>query len=168
MSEFVGRTGSLRVYSYPEPRRAGASADPLARNFATAKEGPLGSVENDVAWVADVPADPVNTTEVPITPLSTGSIEISGFMVISNTNEDTNHPIEILISVDGSSVPATMTSEAIVPFDGMLSIPFTAQVNGLTVGDTVPVTMVLVTVGDSGMSIESGVMVVQEVPVSTG
>lgn len=165
MSEFVGRTGSLRVYSYPEPRRPGAPA-PEARNFATAKGGALSAGDNTISWVADVPAAPVNLTQVPITPILTGVIEISGFVVIAGSVEADAH-IEILISVNGVAVPATMESEAIVPTTGMLSIPYMAQVAGLALSATVPVTMVIAS--DIGaVSLESGVMAVQEVPVSTG
>ena len=165
MSEYVGRTGALRVYSYPEARRPGTPA-PEARNFATAKGGALGAGNNNVSWVADVPAAPVNLTQVPITPILTGVIEISGFVVIAGSAEAEAH-IEILISVNGVQVPATMKSEAIVPIAGMLSIPYIAQVDGLALSTTVPVTMVL-TSDVGAVSLESGVMAVQEVPVSTG
>ena len=159
----IGRKFAQHVY--PEPRRSSGAADPVARNFATAKGGELAADDNTVSWVADVPADPVNLTQVPITPILTGVIEISGFVVIVGSAESALEA-EILISVDGVEVPATMESEAIVPINGMLAIPYMAQVSGLTLNTTVPVTMVIN--ASVGGSLEGGVMAVQEVPVSTG
>lgn len=163
MSEFVGKTGSHRAYSYPVARHPGSSA-PVARNFAIAESSELSADENTVSWIADVPADPVNLAQVPITPILTGVIEISGFITITG-NPESDLEIEILISVNGVE-QLDMESESIVPIDGMLAIPYMVQVSGLTLGTTVPVTMVISS-SASGV-LEGGVMAVQEVPVSTG
>lgn len=58
MSEFVGRTGSKRVYSYPETPRSGIALSLFARNFATGpKTSQAIGAGINVPWLSiDVPA----------------------------------------------------------------------------------------------------------------
>lgn len=165
MSEFVGRTGSLRVYSYPERRRSGGSVVPFARNFAHCKEQALSTSDTLVSWYPDVGTSP--STEVQITPITTGVIEISGFAVIENT-DDEPHQITLQIAFGGFPLPGFFAAAATVGAGELVSIPFLAQLGGLVIGDTAQISVVLSTTPDSGMEINNGAMAIQEVPVSTG
>lgn len=165
MSEFVGRTGSLRVYSYPEPRRGG-SADLFARNFATVKEVVIETGGTTATWVADVPADPVDVTQVPITPRSTGVVEVTGVLNIEN-EASAARIVSIAIFADGVQFPVEF-SLTIEP-GNTAQLVYLVQFSGLAIGVTIPITAVLTTeAGDGDMELDTGTMAVQEVPVPTG
>lgn len=163
MTEFVGRTGSLRVYSYQERHRRGSAADPLARNFATAKAVAITPPAHVVSWVPDVGAAGNN---VPITPLSTGEIEISGVVSFENQGVALSDLVAVEVAVDGVAVPGAMVSLVNVPGSSAIAIAYLAQVTAV-VGVLSNVTLTINTV-DADLEIDAATMAVQEVPVSTG
>lgn len=165
MTEFVGRTGSHRNYSYPEtPRRGGST--PYARNFASGPK-PDQQINSglEVPWNAvDAPADIVTPTpDVPITPLSSGVVLISGVVTIHNSSGD---PVLVTCTVrlDGSALqPFSATT---IPAGDTASIPFLAETD-IPVGETHQIEVSLD--GDGTVLLADGsVMNVQEVPAATG
>jgi hypothetical protein len=112
MSEFVGRTGSLRVYSYPEPRRSSGESALFARNFALGVKNAIDATDGvQIRWpTIDVPpsapitpCDSNGCVDVPITPLSTGIVLVSGAISITNSG-DAPTTVTINVQVNGSSL----------------------------------------------------------------
>lgn len=166
MTEFVGRTGSMRVYSYPETRRGGSAPEALARNFATGTKGAFDvGAGIDITWNSiDVGTDP--STDIPITPLSTGQLLISGVVTLTNP---TGAPVTATVTphLDGSAAGPSFAATTI-PAGATVSIPFIAEtpvISPLNVEH-----LVQVTVDGNGLTtVSDGSTVnVQEVPVSTG
>lgn len=167
MTEFVGRTGSNRVYSYPETRRGVSPLTAFARNFATGPKAgiSIGDPGIQVQWNSiDVGVDP--DEDVPITPISTGIVRISGVIAVSN---DPGAPVSILveIQVDDVTLPIPLTLYSTVADAGQVAIPFLAEVT-LPIGVTSNI-QIFVT-GDAGTALmqESSSIEVQEVAVATG
>lgn len=164
MTEFVGRTGSLRLYSYPETRRGGAAVS-YARNYATGTKGGslIGPAGREITWNAiDVGSDP--SIDVPITPLSTGVVLVSGVATLLN---GTGAPIlvTIRVHVDDVAVGAPFAATT-VPAGGEMAIPFLAETDVLSLSAHF---IQIFVDGDGANLIADGSAVnVQEVPVSTG
>jgi len=168
VSEFVGRTGSMRVYSYPETRRSGS--DPLtafARNFATGTKGSntVGPDGLDIVWNAiDVGVDPDN--DVPITPKATGQLLITGVITLTN---GTGAPIDAVVTVHLDGVAAgpsfaTMT----IPAGATAAIPFMAETEVISPLNEEHLIQVFVD-GDGLTTVSDGSVInVQEVVLSTG
>lgn len=166
MTEFVGRTGANRAYSYPETRQAGIAPPPLARNYATGTKGAVGVGAGGltVVWNAiDVGTDP--STDVPITPLSTGEVLISGVITFQNT---TGAPINssITVQIDGPiPVPTFVTT---IAAGATVSVPFLAQTGIISPLNEQHVVQVFVTGNGLTVTADNSVIDIQEVPVSTG
>lgn len=164
MTEFVGRTGSLRVYSYPETRRASGAAVPFARNFATVK----GGAQSILAAGTLIVWDPIDvgispSSNVRITPLSTGVVAIRGVLTIEN-EEVAQRIVTVAILVDGAPLPGDQVQE-IIPAGGIISIPFLTQATM-----TLAAHQISVEVFSSldALQLEGGTIEVQEVPTPTG
>lgn len=163
MSEFVGRTGSNRIYSYPETGRSGGALS-LARNYAAGIKG--GTISVDPALInwnsIDVGPDP--STDVQITPLSTGEILVSGVVVFFNS---TGAPIDATITVqlDSVAIPVPVFLDAIQP-GATASVPFLVETEIISpLNET---HLIQISVTGVGLFVEDCVVNVQEVPVSTG
>ena len=167
MSEFVGRTGSMRVYSYPEAPRGGAAALPFARNFATGtKSGAaIGPSGLNIVWNAiDVGTDP--SADVPITPLSTGEVLVTGVVTLINNTGGTLLAT-VTVHLDGSAVPAPISATSI-PAGARVSIPFMAETEIISPLNEQHLIQIFVD-GDGLDTVADGSVInVQEVPVSTG
>lgn len=164
----VGRTGALRLYHYPEPRFGGAAAA-LARNYAT---GPKSSTVVDTDGV-EVPWNSIDVgpdgTDVPITPLSTGVVLVTGVIGVHNGAEATR-TISVIVRLDGVDIP-TPTSFSDVEITQDLSVPFEAAVE-IPIGEQHDIQIFVTAIDEEGADItliaEGCVVNVQEVPVSTG
>jgi len=158
VSEFVGRTGSLRVYSYPEPRFSGNSL-PFARNFALgtktarlATDGiqiPWNSI--DVPPVAPItPCGVQGCVDVPITPLSTGIVLVSGTISLVNGGVAPT-TVTVTVQVNGVTlpVPSYVTTivngaRAVIPIlaettPGETPVGVTSFIEIFVIGDTISV-----------------------------
>lgn len=168
MTEFVGRTGAQRAYSYPETRRGGGS-ESFARNFASGpKEGDtipiVGSV---IVWNAiDAGDDP--STDVPITAAVTGIIRISAVIAVVNPSGTPRNVIAALF-VDDVAVPTPSGWGGTVAANGALAFPILAEVE-TTVGVTSNITVIVTPSVDSVLilSEDSSTIDIQEVSVATG
>ena len=165
MSEFVGRTGSRRVYSYPEAPRGGSPLSAFARNFAT---GPKGSppTGGQILWNSiDVGADP--DEDVPITPRATGILLIRGVVGVSNTS---GAPVLVTVTVqidDADLVP--LSFQVTVPDGSFESIPFQVETTptDTPVGETHNIQVFVA--GDGATTpVDSSSISVEEVAVATG
>jgi hypothetical protein len=175
MSEFVGRTGSNRVYSYPETPRGASALSALARNFAF---GPDTSTDIDTAptpvpWAGmDVGAPGIN---VPITPRATGIIRISGVLNIKSAS-GIQEAISLVVIVDSVEMPVPFFERPTFEAGARVAIPFLTELNAATFGAplTVGVTsnvVIAVTASNPdvlSLPLNSSTMDVQEVPVATG
>lgn len=170
MSEYVGRTGALRLYSYPESRRT-AQIGPFARNFAIgpALQTAVTTGGTLVPWAAIESGAPPGT-DVPITPKVTGVLVISGVITLKNAS---GAPVTVQLRVEINGVPllAPLLEEATVDASGFEAVPFmTEPVFLLVVGTTVNIQILLTPTDDDAISIaiESSSLSIQEVPVATG
>jgi hypothetical protein len=163
MSEFVGRTGSRRVYSYPEAQR-GSALSTFARNFATGPKG-APAVAGQLEWNSiDVGSDP--SSDVPITPRSTGIVVISGAVGLSNTS---GAPIIVTVQVQVNGISIGSTFQSTIPDGSFGSIPFLAETipADTPVGVTTPI-QVFVSGAGAVTPVDSSAISVQEVSVATG
>lgn len=169
MTEFVGRTGSNRVYSYPETRRSGS--DPLlafARNYATGTKGGIevGALGLEIPWNSVDAGLPPTTADVPITPVSTGVVLISGDTTINNP---TGAPIDVTVTVHVAGSAGAEFSRTTLAAGATAAIPFLAE----SIPANTPVgvtTQIQVFVdGEGALLVADGSAVsVQEVAVATG
>lgn len=164
MSEFVGRTGSLRVYSYPEPRRTGDAAPLLARNYATADKSEAVGTGIPITWNSiDVGTDP--SPDIDITPLSTGQLLVSGVITFQNP---TGSPIAASITVDLDSGPFVPVIVATIPAGFVVAVPFLAETEIISPLNELHRIQVAVTGNGLTVGSNGAVVNVQEVPISTG
>ena len=165
MSEFVGRTGSMRVYSYPE-RRGGGEALPFARNYATADKGQtVGPGGRLVQWNSiDVGPDP--STDIQITPLSTGQILVSGVVTLNNPT-GASIGASITVELDGAPITVPVFVTTILAGDSA-AVPFLVETEIISPLNEQHLIQVLVTGNGLAIVDGEGVANVQEVPVSTG
>jgi hypothetical protein len=168
MSEFVGRTGSNRLYSYPDTRRSGNPLTVFARNFATGPKNQQdisgGGVQ--ILWNAiDVGT---SSADVPITPRSTGIVLVSGVVSIQNQSGFAI-PGGASVSVQVNNGAALIPSGAAAPLadQEIVTIPFLVEVTGLTVGTTYNIE-IFVSGDTATLLAEASSVDVQEVSVATG
>ncbi len=108
MSEFVGRTGAQRLYSYPENRRA-AALGLFARNFAT---GPKISTEagEDVL----LPWNLIDALSITFTVAAGGiTVSIPGDVTTAFTNGDA---VEIIPTAPSAGPAVTRTVSSVPAF----------------------------------------------------
>jgi len=171
MSEFVGRTGSRRVYSYPEARRN--TTVPFARNSALGPTTDTAIAFGDgVTGGTVIPWSVLGVgaagTNVPITPRTTGLITISGVFVVLNNS---GAPVDVQAQVAAPGrLPIPATEKVTVPANGYAAIPFLAGGVGV-VGTTSNVSIVLTAFTDD-VDVEliagSSSLEIQEVSLPTG
>jgi hypothetical protein len=168
MSEFVGRTGSLRVYSYPETRRGG-SAEAFARNHATGTKGgvPITVDGVQIPWNAiDVTPDPTPDEDVPITPLSTGVVLITGVATVSNTS---GAPILVDVRVQIDDTNQVSHFRTTIPDNSTAAIPFMTESDPIDTPVGVTTNIQVLVTGEGALLVADGSVVeVQEVAVATG
>lgn len=158
MSEFVGRTGSKRVYSYPENARA-AALGLFARNFAT---GP--KVEFTISGSARIPwnaIDALGTSSsftiaaggvtVSIQGDATGLFTNGNRVIVTPTTPVAAPPVNTLTV---ASVP--VFAAGVTTFD--LSAPIDVTTTGGTIDDQ---TNVPITPRATGVVLVSGVVSIQ-------
>jgi hypothetical protein len=177
MTEFVGRTGALRVYSYPTTPRAGVGPQGYARNFASGPADDTAIAEDPgtaVPWhTVDAGAGP----DIPITPKVTGIIRISGVLTIEGGGEGASD-IQVIVQIDSGSGFVTQAAPSqnapLFEFNTVgntetEAVPFEAEIKGLTIGTTVQVRILLIaTHVGTVLSQESSTIEVQEVTAATG
>lgn len=163
MSEFVGRTGSLRLYSYPEPRRSGGAVQALARNFDYSAKN-TGGVSDSYVIVTWSDGEDY----LPITPLVTGIVEVSGIVIFTNESNDTPVNAFVEVFVDGVIVPG-MSSVATIGPEETVSVPFLFQAEGLDLNVEAEVSLRLIASADQEtLEWDAATMAIQEVAASTG
>ena len=106
----------------------------------------------------------VNESNVPITPKSSGSVIAFGQLTFSNNTAGDLLAFAAL-QIDGFQGP--VFSEATIPPGGSITIPFLAEIQGLTVGVTRNIE-VFITGEGLVLNLAGSSINVQEVPVSTG
>lgn len=174
MTEFVGRTGARRVYSYPE-RPRGSELALLARNFAA---GPSSATDIDIA-PTPIPWNIVDVggagTTVPITPRSSGIILISGVISIKSTS-GIQESVLVQVVVNGLPLLVPFLQNPTIEANGFISIPFLTELNLATFGSLLPVGVaaavsILVTAANADtlqLAVDSSSMTIQEVRPATG
>jgi hypothetical protein len=127
MTEFVGRTGSKRVYSYPENARAAALSS-LARNFAS---GPKNTTEISGGGIQI----PWNAVESPIKfTVDAGGITVSivGDVRDSFTNTDV---IVVVPLTPAPLAPVSLTVASVPAFAaGVTTFNLSAPIDATTTG----------------------------------
>ena len=170
MTEFVGRTGALRVYSYPETPRAVSPLAAFARNFATGpKEITIGSGGIQIPWNSiDVPP-PSGNVDVPITPRATGVVLISGVVTVQNSS-GISADVVVTIQVNGVALPpATFFGIAPLPDGETVTIPFLAETSPTDTPVGVTSNIEIFVVGlNVTLATDDSAVSVQEVSVATG
>lgn len=169
MTEYVGRTGAKRNYSYPENPRA-AALGLFARNFAS---GPkvdtnIADVEVNIPWNSiDVPPNAGNT-DVPITPRATGVVLISGMVAVANTS-GAQCAVLITVKLDGVPIAPPTVMSPTVENGGLVIVPILIEVD-IPVGETHAIS-----VSAEGEAVSNVILVgegsslnLQEVSVATG
>lgn len=178
MSEFVGRTGSRRVYSYPTPRFTGL-VGPFARNFAAGPDNDGGDQplvvfdasnpqNNAIEW-ALLESGTSPNADVPITPRSSGIIRISGVLTVSNSDAAA-HTVQVLVVVNGVAVPAPGAETVTVPATGVVAVPFLTETIPLPLGMAATIEILAVASADGYLSavLDSSTLDIQEVAPATG
>lgn len=168
MSFRIGR--AYAKHTYPESRGSGASAGAFARNFATGPSSTVDILSTGTAlpWTAiDVGG---SGTEVPITPENTGVLRISGVICVKNSSGVDTVDATVTILVNDVTIPLPEFDKASVTPNGFESIPFLAEVTGLTVGVGATVSIVVFASADGALhfGVSSSSIEVQEVSVATG
>jgi len=180
MTEFVGRTGSHRVYSYPEARRN--TTVPFARNFAAGPSSSGGSDQpilvqdvgtpsnNAVLWsLLEVGTSP--NINVPITPKSSGIVRISGVLTVLNSDASP-HTVWVVIVVDGVAVPDPFNEVfTVAGGEGTYAvIPFLTETSPLAIGVTSTVEILVIADTNDVLTLTraSATLDLQEVVPATG
>jgi hypothetical protein len=167
MSEFVGRTGSNRVYSYPEPRRTGNANLSFARNFASGPKTPQLATDGvQIRWNSiDVGASP--STDVLITPLSTGVVLVSGAVTLTNSGATTSAIIRVQVNGVDFTVPDL--SGITVASGTTVVVPILTELSPTETPVGVQTPIQISVLGDSiFVASEGSTLNLQEVSVATG
>jgi len=107
------------------------------------------------------------TTDVPITPRTTGVVLISGVVTLGNDSGDPITVVTVEVQVDGVSVAVPDDSRVAPLADGQaITLPFLAEVE-LPIGTTSNI-QIIVTGEDTLILADSAVINIQEVSVATG
>jgi hypothetical protein len=171
MTEFVGRTGALRVYSYPETSRAGKLSS-LARNFATGPKINTGvaSAGTQIPWNAIDAGAVTPTPNVPITCRSSGFVLLEGVVVVGNS-DITDQTVSVQVQIDSVTQPIPLADQVTVQAGAFAAIPVLAELSQFVIGTTITVQLLVSTTAADGLvtlSQESSSLSLQEVPPATG
>lgn len=169
MTEFVGRTGAKRNYSYPQTPR-GLNAASFARNAAI---GPgtdpvdISDAGTQIPWFL-IENGATASVNIPITPRATGRMLITGEISIANTAEGALD-VQAQIQVDGSTQTFPLLEKITIPIGGFGVIPIVAVPPLMTVGTTKNIS-ILLTASSAGLQLspESSEINIQEVALATG
>lgn len=153
MTEFVGRTGALRLYSYPETRGTGPLPSAYARNFA---QGP--TVDTDlttggvqIPWDF-IEGDSALGVDAPITPHVTGRMIFRGSVVVKNTS-GAPADVSLQVEVEGSPLLVPLIA-ATVPANGVMTLPFVILSQSLfTVGALKNIQVLMIAASDGALSL---------------
>lgn len=167
MSEFVGRTGALRLYSYPETRKVSGGIPPFARNYATGpKNDTVIGAGIQIPWNVVDAGTPPGPGDVPITAISTGIMIVSGVVTVSNP---TGSAILVTCTVQVDGAAGSEFSATTVPAGGRASIPVLAETNPGTTPIGATHQIEIAVDGNGARLVGDGSEVsVQEVSVATG
>lgn len=169
MTEFVGRTGANRVYSYPEAPRGAGPAN-YAKNYASgpSADTPIaGSPGTQVPWATvDVGVAGVS---VQITPRVTGIIRVMGVLTIEGGGEGAID-VQVQVQVNGVTQAIPEFEFNTVGNTETEAVPFMVEISGLPIGTTKNIQILLTASNSPGavLSEQSSTIEVQEVPASTG
>jgi len=175
MGEFrIGR--KFASHSYPEPRRDTTVA--FARNFA---KGPAtstiiaaGNLVQPFTGGTLVPWDFIESgaplgTSVPITPVTTGIMLVSGVVCVKSTST-ADAFVFVQVLLDGDLVPVPFEAVATIPPDGTVVIPIlTEEIEAP--GPTFNWSIRLVAFNSDGvlsLFMESSTLNIEERPAATG
>lgn len=172
MSEFVGRTGALRVYSYPEgPRNAALGL--LARNLATfAGEGALAIATTpgtQIPWTF-IASGAASGVDVPITPRSTGALRITGKLTVIHGGAGAAESVTVQVEIGGVPIAVTFNGSDTLSAAGDLSeIPIFAELlpTPSLVGVLGQVEVRLIASG-ADLGLVNAMLDIQEVSATTG
>jgi hypothetical protein len=156
MTEFVGRTGAQRVYSYPENPRA-AALGLFARNFAT---GP--KVSTEISGATLIPWNAIDTTAKAFSIAAGGvTVHIAGDVTALFNSGDN---VSILPLVP-ATLPVVAGTIATVPAfaGGETTFDLTAPIDGSTLGGAIennstPTVNVPITPRATGVVLVTGVV----------
>jgi hypothetical protein len=170
MSGFrIGR--KFAQHSYPDPRRSTTVA--FARNSATGPAADQGFDDTGAQVVWDsIESGAVAGVNVPITPLSSGKIHITGVITVKTDNPN-SVDVNLTVEVDSLLVPRPANEMVSVSGTGpdmpWAAIPFDVIVN-LPVGVTSNIEILMTASADVAIHIEAGSssISIQEVPPVTG
>jgi hypothetical protein len=126
MTEFVGRTGALRLYSYPETRRN--TTVPFARNFAFATSDlagtPIETAGTFIPWSAmeaGAPSwSPATTYAIGDRVVFSGTLKT--YKSLQNGNLNNQPDVSPLFWEENTEVPITPRSTAIVKISGVVTV----------------------------------------------
>jgi|WetSurMetagenome_2_1015567.scaffolds.fasta_scaffold38239_4 hypothetical protein len=155
MSEFVGRTGSNRVYSYPETPRSGIALTLFARNFAT---GPKAS--QAIGAGINVPWNAIDVTAQKFTIAAGGTtVSIAGDQTGSYLNADT---VTLTPTAPVAGAPVTKTITSAPTFAaGLTTFSIDSAIDATTTAGTISDnsnTNVPITPKSTGVVLISGVV----------
>lgn len=155
MTEFVGRTGALRVYSYPDNSRAAALAL-FARNFAT---GP--KVDTAVGAPTEIPWNAIDSTALAFT-VTAGDVTVS--IPGDVTGRFSNGDSVTILPTRPDVLPVLSRSVASVPAfaGGVTTFDLNSPIDGSTTGGAIennstPSADVPITPRSTGVVLVSGV-----------
>lgn len=166
MSEFrIGRKFARHFYPDP-PRGNGAPVTPLARNFAygTSQQVPVPTSDINIDWFS-VENTGSSSTDIEITPLSTGIIVVSGVLVIKNGAEI---PVDFFPTLSINGVHQAL-SRVRVPGNGHSAVPILRK--GFVPVSVTQVVQVLIHAStDTALTIgiQSSTLSVREVTAASG
>jgi hypothetical protein len=177
MSEFVGRTGANRVYSYPEgPRGAGTPPQLFARNFASAPDTQTlvdADPGSQIIWNSmDVGTAP--SADVPITPAVTGIIRVAAVICLKNTSSDPQvlSGVQAIVQVGNPPVDTLIPflERASIDIGEAVVIPILTETAPQPIGVPTSISILLIA-GDAGaisLVSQSSSLDIQEVSAATG
>jgi len=126
MTEFVGRTGGMRLYSYPESSRN--TTVPFARNFAFATSDlagtPIETAGTFIVWSAMAAGAPswnnITTYALGDRVIFTGTLKT--YKSLQNGNLNNQPDISPLFWEENTEVPITPKSTGIVRISGVVVV----------------------------------------------
>lgn len=170
MSEFVGRTGSKRVYSYPEANRFRNLSGPFANNFAYSDDTDVAIAQagTEVPWQF-IASTGAGGLDVPITPKSSSRVRITGVFTVACQGEG-SVDVQIRAKQDGVGINIPGAETVLVPNTSAIAIPFLIDVAGLNIGQTYNYRIILFAEVDGVLTLvnQSSTLDIQEIGPATG
>lgn len=170
MSEFVGRTGAQRVYSYPEANLRNLS---FARNFALgpAQLTPIPDGAGvQIPWSSIESGAPAGPS-VPITPRVTARVLVFGTVTIKNVLlPSTPVLVSLQVELDGIAFPVPANEQDTIDGLGAGVLSFLTLIPNIPVGTThfIQVRVTASTPDALILGAESSMIEIQEMQAATG